>query len=115
MNLSQAFDKSLKDCGITGKWLSQRSGVTERMISNFRNSRQQIYSETLDKLLEALPYNAKLHFFTLLLADKMTLASLIGEMDEKGLANLLLAIADRLSPKKEAEDFEIAEDEKIAV
>ena len=117
MNLSQAFDKTLKDLNISARWLSRKSGVGERMISSFRNSRQRIYSDTLDKLIDALPLNAKKHFFGLLLGNKISLEELVAEMDEAGLSALLLLIAARISPQpsnKSATSLSVGQQVKIA-
>ena len=62
------------------------------MISSFRNSRQRIYSDTLDKLIDA-------------------------EMDEAGLSALLLLIAARISPQpssKSATSLSVGQQVKIA-
>ena len=103
MILSEAFDQSLKDFGISAKWLSQQSGVSEKMISGFRNSRQRIYSDSLEKLLKAMPAEVRWRFFELLLGEKLTIERLVAGMDDAKLSSLLFAVADQISPKKSCE------------
>jgi transcriptional regulator with XRE-family HTH domain len=113
LELSKAFDKTLKDFEISARSLSEQSGVGEKMISQFRNSRQRIYSDTLEKLLEALPFEVKLRFFSLLLGEEITPERLVVGMGEAELSSLLLAIADQIYPKK-TQKSAISIEEKVA-
>ena len=63
VNFSEALDKALERYGISAKWLSEQSGVSQQMISQFRNGKQRIYSDSLKKLLTALPKEVKDYFF----------------------------------------------------
>lgn len=109
MKLSQAFDKTLRDFGINAKWLSERSGVSEKMISLFRNDKQRIYSDSLEKLLEALPGDARRYFFDLIRGGQTVyphftggrVIDLIEQMEPVELAELLNAVADKLVRQKE--------------
>ena len=67
MNFSKALDVTLDKFGITGKWLSSESGVSEQMISGFRNGKQRVWSDSLDRIFLALPEEAKQYFLSLLL------------------------------------------------
>ena len=62
MNISQAFDQTLKTFEIRAKDISEKSGVSEKQISMFRNNRQRINSDALQSLLEVLPVKARLYF-----------------------------------------------------
>lgn len=81
MKISKAFDKTLKNFGINARRLSEQSGVSEKMISLFRNDRQRIYSDSFEKLLEALPIEAKLYFLIQLSEDKLTALDKLSEAD----------------------------------
>lgn len=113
LELSKAFDKTLKDFELSARWLSESSGVSEKMISQFRNSRQRIYSDTLEKLLEALPSEAKLRFLGLVIGVEITPEKLVVGMKEAELSSLLFAIADKLRPK-ESKELAMPEREKVA-
>lgn len=98
MNFSQAFDLTLKDCGITGKSIADKSGVSQQMISNFRRGQQRIYTDSLEKIIKALPQKAQNYFYSLLLKQSVrdrcpTALELISEMNPFELAELLNAIA----------------------
>ena len=113
MELSKAFDKTLKDFELSARWLSENSGVSEKMISQFRNSRQRIYSDTLEKLLVALPLEARLRFLSLVLGVEITPEKMVSGMKETELSSLLFAIADKLHPKQRKESVMPAR-EKVA-
>ena len=81
MKLSKAFDKTLKNFGINARRLSEQSGVSEKMISLFRNDRQRIYSDSFEKLLDALPIEARLYFLIQLSEDKLTALDQLSEAD----------------------------------
>ncbi len=113
MKLDIAFDKSLKKFKLSAAWLSRQSSVSEKIISQFRNGHQRIYTETLEKLVEALPIEAKLYFFDLLAEDnieaKLTESLrdknidwnlLISNANPQDMEKILLAMADRWSQMK---------------
>ena len=72
MNFSKALDVTLDKFGITGKWLSSESGVSEQMISGFRNGKQRVWSDSLDRIFLALPEEAKQYFLSLLLGSSVS-------------------------------------------
>ena len=113
MKLDIAFDKSLKKFKLSAAWLSRQSSVSEKIISQFRNGHQRIYTETLEKLVEALPIEAKLYFFGLLAEDnieaKLTESLrdknidwklLISNANAQDMEEILLAMAERWSQMK---------------
>lgn len=87
MNFSDAFDQTLTHFSIKGKDIAAESGLTEAAVSRFRNGEQDIKASSLEKLLAALPAEAKQYLFFKLL---------VGEMDQTGIATLLNAIAHHL-------------------
>jgi transcriptional regulator with XRE-family HTH domain len=81
LKISQAFDKTLKNFGINARQLSEQSGVSEKMISLFRNNRQRIYSDSFEKLLDALPLEARLYFLIQLSEGKLAALDQLSEAD----------------------------------
>ncbi len=131
MKLDIAFDKSLKKFKLSAAWLSRQSSVSEKIISQFRNGHQRIYTETLEKLVEALPIEAKLYFFGLLAEEnieaKLTESLrdknidwnlLISNANPQDMEKILLAMAERWSQmkskKKDKKDNK-AEREDLAI
>lgn len=100
MQFSQALDRTLNEFGIKARWLSERSGVSQQMISDFRNGKQRIYSDSLEKMLSSLPAEARDYFFRQLGSSPATLEARIADMNSDELSQLLLAIADKLQSKK---------------
>ncbi len=101
MDFSKALDRTLKQFEITGKWLANESGVSQRMISSFRRGQQSIYTDSLEKILSALPDEAQKYFHELVLGQAIearypSALDLIEDMESTELAELLNAIADRL-------------------
>ncbi|WP_190554277.1 helix-turn-helix transcriptional regulator [Trichocoleus sp. FACHB-591] len=100
MNFSQALDRTLEEFGISAKWLAERAGVSQQMISQFRNGQQRVYNDSLEKMLAHLPSEAKQYFFSQLGASSSGLEAAIEEMDNDQLSHLLLAIAGKLKHGK---------------
>lgn len=102
MNFAQALDATLDEYGISGKWLSEKSGVSQQMISGFRKGNQRVYSDSLEKIVATLPIEAKQFFFNrlagyspLLLASQSP-SSLVKQMNRAQLAELLMAVANEI-------------------
>jgi len=100
MQIFQALDRTIEECGISATWLAERSGVSQRMISQFRHGKQRIYSDSLEKIMESLPTDARAHFFQLLGSPPSSLRASIEVMDNVELAFLLSAIAEKLQKGK---------------
>ena len=86
MNFSEAFDLTLKEFGLTGKSLAISTGLREATVSNFRNG-SDIRSDNLEKLLGALPPEAKQFLFLKVFVDDLT---------PDGIATMLSLLAGRL-------------------
>lgn len=101
MNFSQALDLTLKDFGITARSIAEKSQVSEQMISRFRLGKQNIYTNNLEKIIQALPEKAQSHFYSLLLEQSVrdrcpSAKELTSKMNPIELAELLNAIAKQL-------------------
>jgi hypothetical protein len=102
MNFSKAFDKTLNHFGISGKWLSEQSGVSQQMISGFRRGQQRIYSDSMERLIQALPLEAQQYFFESLLGMSLAahtpdLEQVVEEASSVQLGQLLKAIGSKMS------------------
>ena len=86
MNFSEAFDLTLKEFGLTGKSLAISTGLREATVSNFRNG-SDIRSDNLEKLLGALPPEAKQFLFLKVFVD---------DLNPEGIATMLSLLAGRL-------------------
>ncbi len=129
MKISQAFDKTLKKFGINARLLSEQSGVSEKMISLFRNEKQRIYSDSFEKLLEALPLEARLYFLVQLSEDKLAVLDQLSEADRikaewkslifsaslADIETILRALADRYGELKARNEAVQLEKESTAL
>ncbi len=129
MKISQAFDKTLKKFGINARLLSEQSGVSEKMISLFRNEKQRIYSDSFEKLLEALPLEARLYFLVQLSEDKLAVLDQLSEADRikaewkslifsaslADIETILRALADRYGELKATNEAVQLEKESTAL
>ncbi len=70
-NWNSVFDKVLREFGISAKWLSHESGVSEYMISQFRKGHKDATTGTLRKLLAPLPQEARERFHSLVLGMEL--------------------------------------------
>ena len=129
MKISQAFDKTLKNFEISARRLSEQSGVSEKMVSLFRNERQRIYSDSFEKLLDALPTEARLYFLIQLSEGKLVAFDQLSEADyisaewkslisSASLADIeiiLRALADRYGELKAKNELSQPKEESIAL
>jgi transcriptional regulator with XRE-family HTH domain len=100
MNFSQALDKTLDKFGISAKWLSQKTGVSQQMISGFRRGNQRIYSDSLEKILAGLPTDARNYLLCQLAevdTNKVDLRSLIAQAPRTEQVEVLRLIAEILA------------------
>lgn len=103
MKFSEALDKTLNGYGISAKWLSEQSGVSMQMISNFRNGKQRVYSDSLEAMIQALPVQARRYLYGLVGNDQavFNLESLIDVATEEELKVAMFQIVHRVFPKSE--------------
>lgn len=107
MNFSQALDKTLDKFDISAKWLSEKTGVSQQMISGFRRGNQRIYSDSLEKILAGLPTDARNYLLCQLAevdTNKVDLRSLVKSMPAARKSEVLTLIADSLLESRENTD-----------
>ena len=66
MRFSDAFRETMFRYALTGKEIADRSGVSERQISRFRNG-ENLRTDSLEKLIQALPPDAREYMMLLVL------------------------------------------------
>ncbi len=116
MNFGYAFDKALNEFGISARWLAQKSGVSEPVISRFRNGTTKANTKTLEQLLSSLSIEVQQRFYENLLGQALkprcpSAEDLIEEMEAEELAKLLNVIAARFVSQQHQQNNE----EKVAV
>jgi transcriptional regulator with XRE-family HTH domain len=99
MKFYEALDKTLDAYGISAKWLSEQSGVSMQMISQFRRGKQRVYSDSLEAMIGALPSEVRHHFYSLMNGDRVATVSLLNEAE---LADLMDEIASVLRKRSNA-------------
>ena len=99
MKFYEALDKTLDAYGISAKWLSEQSGVSMQMISQFRRGKQRVYSDSLEAMIGALPSEVRHYFYSLMNGDRITTVSLLNEAE---LADLMDEIAKVLRKRTNA-------------
>lgn len=100
MRFHQAFDETLKECGISAKWLAQKAGLTPTTISEFRRGKKSLGVENFEKLLYALPKEVQEHFqkkvFVNSIKGEGDIRTKIDSMSTEELSQLIIAIAQRI-------------------
>ena len=71
MKWNHSLDKVIRDYGISAKWLSAESGISEVMISQFRKGHKDATTKTLSALLKPLPFEAQARFHSLILGESL--------------------------------------------
>jgi transcriptional regulator with XRE-family HTH domain len=64
MTFSNALRHTMSEFRLTGTELSKKSGVSKNTISAFRQGTQSLTVENLEKLLGAMPDEARRYFFS---------------------------------------------------
>lgn len=95
MKFCEALDRSLDDYGISAKWLSEQSGVSMQMISQFRRGKQRVYSDSLEAMINALPEEVRRHFYSLMNGNNDRIPA-VSSLNESELADLMDEIASVL-------------------
>jgi len=103
INFSKALDKTLNYFDLTGKWLSEQSGVSQQMISCFRKGNQRVYSDSLERMIAALPPEPRNYFFAELSGAAVQIEGLVDQMDDNEIAELLLALSKKFKSRSEIE------------
>lgn len=67
MNYRDALIKTFETFHIVAAEIASTSGVGENQISNYKNCKTDLYAENLQALINALPMEAQMHFYGLLL------------------------------------------------
>lgn len=64
MSFANALKHTMTEFGLTGAELASRSGVGKNTISAFRQGRQSLSVSNLEKVLGAMPEEARLYFLS---------------------------------------------------
>lgn len=95
MKYADALNATLKHFEITAREVSLKSGVTESSISRYRRGERDIQVESLERMLDVLPPEARYYFYC---------DCLIKDLDATGVAMLLQAIAAKMRADAESSD-----------
>ena len=101
MLIHEAFNKTLKNYGISGRALAQVAQVSESLVSQFRRGKKGVTDEMLDKLLRAIQEIApgSRRYFCLLVAGESVrnggVLNTIDQISEEEIPEVLMAIARR--------------------
>lgn len=99
--LSQCFKRTIEHYKITGKQLSDMTGISQNHISEFRRGKSTISDELLWKLLMAMDEvqpGARKYFCSLMAGEPVErggIENVVEALSEEDLPDLLFAIAQR--------------------
>lgn len=62
MTPNEAFDFVLTQYDVNADEVSKKSGIDKSAISKFRNGKHSMNSNNLQKVVRALPFQARAHF-----------------------------------------------------
>lgn len=99
MKFCEALDQTLNDYGISAKWLSEQSGVSMQMISGYRRGKQRVYSDSLEAMIEALPFEVRRHLFALVSNSDLGLKEAIAAADDQQLEEAFRMVGERVFRK----------------
>lgn len=87
MRFYEAFNLTLTEFDLSARAIAEAAGIREATISEFRRGLRGVHTDNLERLIAALPSDARQHLFVQLM---------VGQMDSAGIAMLLNAIASHL-------------------
>jgi DNA-binding Xre family transcriptional regulator len=87
MKFCELIDKTIVEFRLSAKELAQTAGMTEAALSEFRNGKRAIKSDTLEKLIAALPDQAHQYLFC---------NYFISDKDDKAIGMLLYAVSMKM-------------------
>ena len=93
----EALTATMKYYGIRGIWLAERCGLTHQTISLFITGKTQIKSDSLEKIIRALPPDAQEYFFHQMHPINKDLRSLVIKATDDEKAEILRLIAASLA------------------
>lgn len=70
MTYRKAFDETVKLFHLKASDIAGRSGIGENQISRFRNGKTDLQTETLEKLIDGLPQNARAYFYSMVMVGE---------------------------------------------
>ena len=114
--LREVFTKIKKSHGITGKAISQKTGISQKHISEYINGKRDVTSEALWRMVEAMDQlspGALRDFGLRLTGLGGSLTTLVEQMPPEELSDTLFAIAASLRKSRYREVDQ--EEESIAV
>ena len=107
---NKALQKTMQDFGIKGVWLAEKTGISNQTISTFILGKNEMKTDTLERLVDALPSEARNYFYQLLHPRTRDIEAFLMEANHEEKAEVLRLIAaslekdasNLLNPPKEA-------------
>lgn len=99
MKFHEALDQTLENYGVSARWLSEQSGVSEQMISGYRRGKQRVYSNSLESMIDALPAEMQRHLFGLVSGSNFDLKEAINSANDQQLEEAFRLIGQRMFSK----------------
>lgn len=99
MKFHEALNQTLKEHGISANWLSDKSGVSIQMISNYRRGKQRVYSDSLEAMIAALPAETRRYLFGLVSDSNSGLREMIDSANDQQLEEAFRMIGEKMFGK----------------
>ena len=87
MKYQDALNETLKKFHLSSREVANKAGIDEANFSLFKNGKKDLNLQTWERLMDALPDDAKQYIY---------LKILIGDLDNRGISMMLNAISYRL-------------------
>jgi len=94
MLYQEAFNQTIEHFRLSARDIASKAGMHESSVSNFRTGRKDLNLETWERLMSALPEEARQYIY---------LKVLVGTITNRGISVLLSAISDRIMQESESE------------
>ena len=70
MDCREALNSTIKVFKLTAREIADNAGMSPQQLSKYRNGHHDIYADTLDRVIKALPKTARFYYLALLSDDE---------------------------------------------
>lgn len=93
MKFNVALDRTLKDFGLSAKNIAKKADISPQSISDFRRGKTAMSSDNLERVLWALPNEARAYYFQQLGVPSGNMLQQLRAMNAEELSQLIATIA----------------------
>jgi DNA-binding Xre family transcriptional regulator len=96
IKINKALQKTMQDFGIKGVWLAEKTGISNQTISTYLVGKGEMKTDTLERLIDGLSFEARDYFFKLLHPRTTDIEAFLQDATQEEKAEVLRLVAASL-------------------